>query len=408
MPYKLSKREGGYYVLNEDGKQKNKKAMPRSRAVAYMRALYAAEGGAEMGKKEYQPSLIVYKDATGQDRWVTFSSNAYRDRDKEIVSTAALEADVARADKEGNYGPLRWWHVGTPDPINQLPGPGADIGTCDFNAMHGRVLIESGTFASPKIAQAVKEAAANLQVSIGYFHPRTEPDSAGVFNSIKRFERSLLPAGRASNPFTGLSVIEKTDGGDIVLKEKFQALAALLKDDELVNSVLAQAEAKEKEAQAMLVDFKESEQEPLVAAAAEELPIEVKEEVTEMEVPAEIDEAELEPVIGDMTPDEFAGMLAEAMSKAMEPHEKELAAVKASMKLKDDSESALREAVALQAQTITTLKSQLDELVGSQPRAATRGYRDSQSAETVVKDDSKVKGKQPTVDPDFVKMFLPQ
>lgn len=405
MPYKLSKREDGYYVLGEDGKQKNKKPLPQERAVAYMRALYAAESGAEMGKKEL-PALLVYKDAAGVDRWVTFSSNAYRDRDKEIVSTAALEADVIRADKEQNYGPLRWWHVGKPDPINQLPGPGADIGQCDFNAMHGRVLIESGTFSDPKIAQAVKEAAGTLQVSIGYFHPRTEPDSAGVFNSIKRFERSLLPAGRASNPFTGLSVIEKSDGGTEMIAEKIKAFAALLKDDELVSSILAQAEAKEKEAQALLVDFKEADQEPPAAVAAEP-PIEATKDEAEMEAP-EIDEAELEPVIGDMTPDAFAGMLAEAMGKAMEPYQKELHEVQASVKTKDDTDAALREALELQAQTISTLKSQLDELTGSQPRAATKGYRASQDADTVVKDDSRVKGKQPTVDQDFVKMFLPQ
>jgi septal ring factor EnvC (AmiA/AmiB activator) len=128
-----------------------------------------------------------------------------------------------------------------------------------------------------------------------------------------------------------------------------------------------------------------------------------------MEAPElEIDEAELEPVIGDMTPDAFAGMLAEAMGKAMEPYQKELHEVQASVKTKDDTDAALREALELQAQTISTLKSQLDELTGSQPRAATKGYRASQDAETVVKDDSRVKGKQPTVDQDFVKMFLPQ
>lgn len=502
MPYKLVEADGGWYVENEQtGKRKNLKPMPKSRAVKYMRALYAVEGSAEMKEisdqvlsafkrnfdpntgggvdrdkldasdfvdperrrfpivkpgdvmdavhsygrasppipfdkfkarvisiakrkgaafvaqlpkdwgveeKEFMPALLVYKDATGADRWVTFSSNAYQDRDREIVSTAALEADVARADKEGNYGPLRWWHVGKPDPIAQTPGPGADIGTCDFNAMHGRVLVESGTFKNAKIAQAIKEAAPNLQVSIGYFHPRTEPDSAGVFNSIKRFERSLLPAGRASNPFTGLSVIQKSDGGTEMISEKIKAFAALLKDDELVQSILAQAEQKEKEAQDLQTAFKETgEETPETPVAPIELAeADVKaapETATDVE---DIEEPD-EPVIGDMTPDAFAGMLAEAMSRAMEPYQEEVKALKASMTKKDDSEAALRESLELQAQSIQTLKSQLEELTGSQPRAATKGYRDSQSADTVVKDDSRVKGKQPTVDPDFIKMFIP-
>jgi hypothetical protein len=44
MPYKLQKPKGerGYYVVNSDtGARKNKKPMPRSKAMAYLKALYA-------------------------------------------------------------------------------------------------------------------------------------------------------------------------------------------------------------------------------------------------------------------------------------------------------------------------------------------------------------------------------
>lgn len=44
MPFKLQKAKGerGYYVINSDtGKHKNKKAMSRARAIAYLKALYA-------------------------------------------------------------------------------------------------------------------------------------------------------------------------------------------------------------------------------------------------------------------------------------------------------------------------------------------------------------------------------
>ena len=140
----------------------------------------------------------VFKDARGNYRWVAFSSTAYRDRDGEIVSTKALGDDCAFADAMGAYGPLRWWHV-----------PGLDLGDCDFNAMHGRVLIESGTFRSPAIAQKVAAYAPGLEISLGFLHPPDEPDAAGVFHSIRRFERSLTPRGKASNLFTSFHVKEQ-------------------------------------------------------------------------------------------------------------------------------------------------------------------------------------------------------
>lgn len=84
-----------------------------------------------LGRKE---TLSVFK-AHGRYRWVLVSSCAYRDRDQEIVSTKALEGAVALADKTGYRGPLRWWHI-----------RGVDLGDCDFQAIHGRFLIESGTF----------------------------------------------------------------------------------------------------------------------------------------------------------------------------------------------------------------------------------------------------------------------
>ena len=138
--------------------------------------------------------IYVFKE-NGTWRWVTFSSNPYRDRDREIVSLKALEADVSRADADGKFGPLRWWHV-----------PRLDLGDCDFNMMHGRILVESGTFRTPEIAEAIKEVANDLEVSIGFVHPPSEPDGDGVFHTIRRFERSLCPKGRVSNLFTRFMV----------------------------------------------------------------------------------------------------------------------------------------------------------------------------------------------------------
>lgn len=142
--------------------------------------------------------LTVIRTKEGKSRWLTTSSTHFKDRDKEIVSEKALVADVERADADGDYGPLRWWHV-----------KGLDIGTCDFNEVRDGMLIESGTFHNEAIARAVEKEAPNLGVSIGFTHPADQPDAQGVFHDIRRYERSLLPLGSASNPYTTFSVKEK-------------------------------------------------------------------------------------------------------------------------------------------------------------------------------------------------------
>jgi hypothetical protein len=199
---------------------------------------------------------MVMKEASGKLRWVLLSSNAFQDSDREIISQQALEDDVARTDKAAApYGPLRWWHVGAPDPIALSAGSGADIGDCDYRAMSGRDLIESGTFRSEQIGAAVKERADTLAGSIGFFHPRDEPDNEGVYRNIVQFERSLLPRGKASNTLTALTV--KGDQDMATSKEKQDALAALLGDQTLAESVIKQAEATEKAADDRGLKYKE-------------------------------------------------------------------------------------------------------------------------------------------------------
>lgn len=212
---------------------------------------------------------MVFKEARGRLRWVLFSSNSFQDTDRQYVSQAALDRDVARTDKERNYGPLRWWHVGNPDRLTRTPGDGIDLGDCDFRAMHGRMLIESGTFRNERIGEAIKERADTLAGSIGFFHPLSQPDTDGVFTDIHTFERSLLPRGRASNPLTALTVT-KESSDMATMKEKLDEFVALLGGDkQLAESVVKRAEQTEKEAAEAGLKFKENESQtaPVTEAA---------------------------------------------------------------------------------------------------------------------------------------------
>jgi hypothetical protein len=220
-----------YEALRRDG-------MSKEAAAKISNAMFSR--GKCGGKKEMseQAAFMVTTDKAGRPRWIAVSSSAYLDRDNEIVSRAALEADVARADKTKEYGPLLWWHTG------------AKLGDCDYNALHGRMLVESGTFLDESIAGAVAQKSGELGLSIGFRHPATEPKD-GVFETIRRYERSLLPKRAASNPYTVLTVKGADMNG-----EKLAELEALL-GAETTAKVLAVVETTDKAAEAEGVRHKE-------------------------------------------------------------------------------------------------------------------------------------------------------
>lgn len=393
-------------------------------------------------ESEKEAGLSVFKDASGRYRWVLLSSNAYRDRDGEIISTKALAQDVARADADGDYGPLRWWHM-----------PGMDIGDCDFNALSGRVLVESGTFRNEAIGEAVFKSQQNLQASIGFRHPHTEPDREKVYNAIRRFERSLTPRGRAANPYTMLVVKQ----GERMNEEKLEALKALIGEDG-INAIVAQVQATQKAAESAGVAFKEASEETEAGALNPNPPntltasgvasfitsgnsgtVTIKGLTTDVEI--EIEEGNEEATkdddsfaddervyAGDLEPGELASLVAGAVAQALVPAlgevVKELKALMGTARKDDDiallQEQAARKALE-DAQTIAALKAQqealatqfkevndkLAELTGEQPRVMQQGYRASQAADTVTQQDHRLKESRPVgIDPGFLNAMM--
>lgn len=401
---------------------------------------------AEEGKSEKGTALSVFKDARGRYRWILLSSNAYRDRDGEIVSTKALAQDVARADVDRDFGPLRWWHV-----------PGADIGDCDYNVLLGRVLVESGTFRSESIGAAIAKSQATLKASIGFRHPITEPDREGVFHNIRRFERSLVPAGRAANPFTSLIVKE---GDDMTDEEKLAKLKELedLAGTGALESVLNAV--KSTHVQADGVAFKEASQggELTPAGVASFITTDTNttsagagmgtltvDSALTFAAQAETDDTTKDDGMeyaGDLPPGALVSMIATAVAQAMTPlvqaldvtqkmseFEGRMGGLMEEMKgfmggarAKDDEIALLQEQQArksledkatldaLKAEQTAlkerqkTLDAQLAELTGEAPRAA-QGYRASQSRDTAINnpDEHRLKAAQPEgIDPGFL------
>jgi hypothetical protein len=337
-------------------------------------------------------SFLVYKDHAGQPRWIARTTTAYRDRDGEIISEAALDADSQRMMASKQFGPLRYWHIGQPDPQSEHApwGPGVDIGTCDYSVVIGRTRIESGTFTSLAIARKMAAVADDHEMSPGFLYTPDQPDRDGVFTRIRTFERSPVPRryARASNLFTGFAVKEHT----MELPEMERRFKAMYQELGLTPEqgieLGQQLLATEKAAQAQGVAFKEQsapeeitingvvyavkaasppmQMEPQNAPDAEDDPAlggdGGVDEAAEGE-PAEMDTGDY---IGDMSPDAFKAMLAELLAPVLKMQDMVKSIGDAHAELKGMYGGVAQKDAGTQAE-ITALKARLLQIEGDQP-----------------------------------------
>lgn len=334
-------------------------------------------------------AFTVFKDASGRHRWLARTTTSYRDRDGEIIATDALDRDSQRMMATKQFGPLRWWHLGSPDPLDPAApwGPGVDIGDCDYSVVIGRTRIESGTFRDPVVAQRMAHVADRLEMSPGFFHPPDQPAADGVFSEIRTFERSPVPTryGRASNLFTGFTVKEFRMNA-LEMERRFKALISELGLDAAQAQGLADGLVQtEKAAAAQGVAFKSQDAAPeeitingvvYTVKAAPPPPAEADPAappVAEAKAPDVIDDGDApadEPLeetnyVGDMSVTDFEAMLGGMLQTALGPlvkslditgtmanHMNELKSMMGGYATKDDS----------RAQELATLKAQQAEL----------------------------------------------
>lgn len=306
---------------------------------------------------------MVLKQANGKHRWILLSTNSYQDRDGEIVSQKAQEADVDRMNATHDFGPLRMWHMGYPDIETKEAGPGVDIGDCDFAQMFGRVRVESGTFKDERIAAAIKGRADQWAGSIGFFHPLDQPDRNGVYADSYTFERSLLPRAKASNYLTPLAAIVK-ENAMTTKEEKEKQLSDLLGDASLASAILKQVDATEKAAQERGLKYKAADA-PAPEKGKKGAEGSAEEEATEPKKEAEEE--------GDK-PDY------EAMAKGLAPHISKMI----EEKMREAKEKTAAKEAGLET-AIKELTEQVKSLTADQPRGFFTGYRPSQSGGTLLR-----------------------
>lgn len=350
-----------------------------------------------------QCPFMVTKGADGKLRWVLISTSTFEDRDGEVVSQKAQDEDTDYLNSTGDFGPLRYWHIGQPKQLKEndyksvIAGPGVDIGDCDFSAMHGKLRIESGTFRDEEIGASIKAMAGEFDVSIGFSHPATEPDKRGIFSHTHTFERSLIPlaVAKGSNLFTAVPYVGKDYTMNI--KERVDEFLSRFgaKGESVLSTTLDTAEKMETEGVDAGIRHKEGEANAVPPAG------------TPPEAPSP-------SVVGDMTPDEFKAWFGKEFGGLLGLESKMRGIVEEAFgtrkKEADEIATALKESQAKDAEILTALKAvttsqeengkRLAALEGDLPRALAQGHRATQDPANVVPPtDPRLKDWKPSGDP---------
>jgi hypothetical protein len=367
-------------------------------ALDELKKLYESEGMPVPSTKE--SALSVFKQADGKWRWVMSTTSSFRDRDGEIVSQKALEDDTAQMNTSGNFGGLDWWHLCILDgELTTMNGKSFDeikravpisLGTCDFSAMHGLASIESGLFNSNLVGQRFAKRSNEFAASRSFLHGISDPDADGVYSRIATFSRAILPRGKESNLLTRLYAAKEKQKMNMVL-DQIKSLIDKLGGDE----------AAEKEVETILASSLQEQADLLKAGAVHKevtpdtAPV-VPEVKADAAPPADGGSGDASPMLAmDLKPDELAALVVAAVQKGLEPLLAQFEQVKQSNSAaaKEVGTGIVAE-IAKVAQMQTALDARLKDLEGETPRA----FRASQSAATVVKEGSAVKGAQPGAD----------
>lgn len=226
--------------------QSAKRAINKEDADAALEALQQALDA--LGAKKMVAEFKVFEQ-DGKVRWLTISSGGFEDRDGEVVSTAFLQSAVKQADVTGDRGPLQVLHI-----------PGSRIGECDFQAVVGGFLLESGTFDDTPAGQAaakfLSEHAGEYGVSIGFLYKNRTPD--GVFEPPGVIiERSVLPKDMAAFPWSAIEV-EDLEVKGMIDERKKEELVRIVGEEE-AERILSQVEQHAKALREAGIRFKETE-----------------------------------------------------------------------------------------------------------------------------------------------------
>jgi hypothetical protein len=172
---------------------------------------------------ERKPGVTVVKGADGGRLMFVVTSNSYKDREAEFITTDALTRYVEKSwiadDVCKTDNVLKFWHD---DPSLPLP----DIGEIIWADMEGPFLIEVGKEASNSWAKAVfdyREAHPDEKwgASHGFYFEEKRINPAkgeATYDAIEKFETSILPLSAAANAYTFSGVVSMKSRNDVIDK----------------------------------------------------------------------------------------------------------------------------------------------------------------------------------------------
>lgn len=173
----------------------------KDRFLELLKQLAEVVGWADYEDKKPWMPFRTFKTADGSDWLLTWTTNAFKDRDGEIFSTKAIEDYIARHGDEEDKGEFRFWHI-----------PGSKFGTVRWQGMSGRFLVEAGPFDRSPVGDAMKSFFSRYPDS----HPDICPEGWGtshgfsyraadradkVYDWFEKRETSVLPRAVAANQF---------------------------------------------------------------------------------------------------------------------------------------------------------------------------------------------------------------
>jgi len=161
---------------------------------------------------EGETGFKAFKGTDGKTYILTWTTNAFMDRDGEIFTTKSIEDYADRAWQEikatGSKGQYDCWHI-----------PGSEFADITWAGAEGRYLVEMGTFHDDEVGkvfekfftecpEAQKEIAPDgWGVSHKFtFKPGDRDD--GVFDWFDKSRTSVLSIRRAANPYTAMEVLQ--------------------------------------------------------------------------------------------------------------------------------------------------------------------------------------------------------
>lgn len=175
-----------------------------------------------------------FKDL-GDNRWIAWWTNTKEDKQKETFSENSIEKYIARVDRKEVPLPELWyWHLGF-----------THHGKADSLAGIGEHAVAIGHYDDNETAKAFSNyyrKQKDLEVSHGFFFRDGIDRVDGVYHEFNTFEISVLPRGKAANPYTSFMEVKEME----LTEAKKAELTTILGEDGLKN-LLAAAESRSKE-----------------------------------------------------------------------------------------------------------------------------------------------------------------